>query len=62
MLTCLFASIGVLSLRFSEGNKAYNDATELVEQTAFDEAALSYWKAILSHSTEDDYTVMTFDA
>jgi hypothetical protein len=58
----MFVSLGVLSLRFSEGNKAYTDATGLFEEAAFDEAALYYWKSILLRHKEDNYTVMSFNA
>lgn len=58
---CMFVSLGVLSQHLSEGNKAYSAALELYEQTIYDEAAVHFWQSIMSHSTEDDYTVISFN-
>lgn len=58
----LFAFIGVLSLRDSEGNNAYRDAMELVKRHVFDEASISFWKSVITHSEEDSFTVIFYHA
>jgi hypothetical protein len=62
LFAILYLSLGVLSLRFSEGNKAYTDARDLLERAVYDEAAEHYWKSILLRHQEDDYTVMSYNA